>query len=134
MTKTMLVTGASKGIGQATVERFWAGANDIDTFVLLARSSTEFDELRAHLAANNPGGKRFFHHEIDLNDLDAIRDLLPQIIAEAGRVDYLVNNAGFTAPSPIHEVRFEDFERTINVNLYAPFVITQGLQIGRAHV
>ena len=127
MTKTMLVTGASKGIGQATVERFWAGTNDVGTFVLLARTSTEFDELRAHLSQHNPGGKRFFHHEIDLNDLDAIRELLPQILAEAGRVDYLINNAGFTAPAPIHEVRFADFERTMNVNLYAPFVITQGL-------
>lgn len=127
MTKTMLVTGASKGIGQATVERFWSAANDFDTFVLLARPSTEFEELRAHLAEENPHGKRFFFHEIDLNDLDAIRELLPTLMSEAGSIDYLINNAGFTAPAPIHEVRFDDFERTMNVNLFAPFVLTQGL-------
>ncbi|MCG2803992.1 SDR family NAD(P)-dependent oxidoreductase [Propionicimonas sp.] len=127
MTKTMMVTGASKGIGQATVERFWATKNDLDTFVLLARKSTEFDELREHLMAENPWGKRFFHHEIDLNELDEIRALLPKVMGEVGSIEYLINNAGYTLPAPIHEVRFEDFERTMHVNLYAPFVLTQGL-------
>lgn len=127
MTKTMMVTGASKGIGQATVERFWNAENDFGTFVLLARKSVEFDQLRNELAGHNPAGKRFVYYEIDLNNLDEIRALLPKILAETDSIDYLINNAGFTAPAPIHEVRFEDFERTINVNLYAPFVLTQGL-------
>lgn len=127
MTKTMMVTGASKGIGQATVERFWNAENDFGTFVLLARKSVEFDQLRNELAGHNPAGKRVVYYEIDLNNLDEIRALLPKILAETDSIDYLINNAGFTAPAPIHEVRFEDFERTINVNLYAPFVLTQGL-------
>jgi 3-oxoacyl-[acyl-carrier protein] reductase len=44
-----------------------------------------------------------------------------------GKVDILINNAGFTAPMAIHQIDFSDFERTIGVNLYAPFTIVQSL-------
>ena len=48
-------------------------------------------------------------------------------LRRVGQVDLLINNAGFTAPAPIHEIRWEDFERTIGVNLYAPFTLVQHL-------
>ncbi len=127
MTKSILVTGASRGIGRATVERFWERSEEITDFVLLARDSDDYTETEDYLLANNPHGHKVTRYSIDLNDLDALRDLIPQIRQAHGNVDYLINNAGYTAPAPIHEIDFADFERTINVNLYAPFVLVQQL-------
>ncbi len=127
MSKTLMVTGASKGIGLATVERFFQADNDITDFVLLARASDEFTEAEAELRANNPHGKTLTCYQIDLFDRDAIEPLMTEIMERHGSVDLLVNNAGFTAPAPIHEIEFSDFERTIGVNLYAPFIIVQKL-------
>ncbi|MBK8460997.1 MAG: SDR family oxidoreductase [Micropruina sp.] len=125
--KTILVTGASKGIGQATVERFWAADSDVKHFILLARESDEFVAAEQQLLAANPHGKSFTSYRIDLADRAAVEALMEEISKTHGNVDYLINNAGFTAPAPIHEIRFDDFERTIGVNLYAPFTITQTL-------
>lgn len=127
MSKTIMVTGASKGIGLATVERFFQADNDITNFILLARASEEFTTAETELLANNPHGKTLSCYHIDLFDREAIGPLMAQIMEKHTSVDLLVNNAGFTAPAPIHEIEFADFERTIGVNLYAPFVIVQNL-------
>lgn len=127
MSKTLMITGASKGIGLATAERFLRDENDFSEIVMLARPSKDFDTALEELAADNPHGKVITSYEIDLNDRIAIARLMPKIVANQGNIDMLVNNAGFTAPDPIHEIDFADFERTIGVNLYAPFLIVQGL-------
>ena len=49
--------------------------------------------------------------------------MLWSALSKFGKVDILVNNAGFTAPMSIQQIAFDDFERTIAVNLYAPFTI-----------
>lgn len=125
--KTLMITGASKGIGLATAERFLREDNDVSTLVLLARKSDDFAQAQQELAADNPHGKTIVCHEIDLYDREAIAALMPRIMSEQGSVDLLVNNAGYTAPDPIHEVDFADFERTIGINLYAPFLVVQQL-------
>ncbi len=127
MSKSLLVTGASKGIGSATVERFFYADNDVTDFILLARESEEFEKLIARLDGDNPHGKRVLPHFIDLNDRARIVGLMRDIMAEAGKVDYLVNNAGYTAPCALQQIEFADFERTIGVNVYAPFTIVQEL-------
>jgi len=127
MSKSILITGASKGIGLATAERFFQADNDITDFVLLARASDEFTVAEAEMRENNPHGKTLTCYQIDLFDRDAIAALLPQIMERHGKIDVLVNNAGFTAPAPVHEIDFVDFERTIGVNLYAPFLVIQHL-------
>lgn len=127
MSKTILISGASKGIGLATAERFFREDNDVTDFVLLARRSAEFTAAERELLADNPFGKNVACYQIDLNDRHAIDQLIPRIAQRHGNIDLLINNAGYTAPDPIHEIDFADFERTIGVNLYAPFLIVQGL-------
>lgn len=127
MSKTLMVTGASKGIGLATVERFFHADNDITDVVMLARASEEFTEAEAELRAHNPYDKTITSYQIDLSDRDVIAPQMTEIMERHGSIDLLVNNAGFTAPAPIHEIDFADFERTIGVNLYAPFIIVQKL-------
>lgn len=127
MSKTILISGASKGIGLATAERFFREDNDVTNYVLLARKSDDFAEAEKELLADNPFGKKVFCYEIDLSDRDAIAALMPKLIETHGNIEFLINNAGYTAPDPIHEIEFSDFERTIGVNLYAPFLIVQHL-------
>ena len=66
-------------------------------------------------------------YELDLADRDGILELVDLVYATHGNVDVLVNNAGYTKPVPLHQIDFADFERTIAVNLYAPFSVVQGL-------
>lgn len=127
MSKSILITGASKGIGAATAEKFFYADNDITDFVLLARESEEFEKLTDRLSTDNPYHKRVLPHFIDLADRARIVGLMRDVMAETGKVDYLINNAGYTAPSALQQIEFADFERTIGVNLYAPFTIVQEL-------
>lgn len=127
MSKTILVTGASKGIGLATIRQFYYADNDVHDFVMLARSSPEFASAVDDLKADNPHGKNVHAYTIDMADKDALLETLKRVYDEHGNIEILVNNAGFTAPSPIHEIDFADFERTVQVNLYAPFLTVQSL-------
>jgi len=127
MSKSIMVTGASKGIGLATVREFFHADNPVSEFILVARDSEEFDVALKQLAANNPYGKRVTAYRMDLAERDAVVTLAKQIMTDHGKVDILVNNAGYTAPMAIQQIAFADFERTIAVNLYAPFTIVQSL-------
>lgn len=123
--RTVLVTGASKGIGLRTAERF-AARDDVAQLVLVARSSPAFDDAVARVSALNPA-VAVSAHPFDLADRPGILGLVRDVHASHGNVDVLVNNAGYTNPQPIHQIRFEEFERTMAVNLYAPFTLVQEL-------
>ncbi|MQA01180.1 MAG: SDR family NAD(P)-dependent oxidoreductase [Streptosporangiales bacterium] len=127
MSKTLLVTGASKGIGFETVRRFFYADNDVTDFVLLARESDAFAENLQKLEDDNPYGKKLHPYMIDLGDRGAIVRLMGEVAHQHGQIDLLVNNAGYTDPKPIQQIEFSSFERTMSVNLYAPFTIVQEL-------
>jgi len=127
MSKSIMVTGASKGIGLRTVREFFYADNDVTDFILLSRRSDEFTVAIKDMAANNPFEKRLTPYYIDLADRDALIEMMKDVMTVHGQVDILVNNAGFTAPTSIQQIDFADFERTIGVNLYAPFTIVQSL-------
>lgn len=125
--RTLLVTGASKGIGFETVRQFFYGDNDVADIVMLARESEAFTTNVAKLEDDNPHGKRLHAYPLDLADRAGIVRLMGAVTARHGSVDLLVNNAGYTDPKPIQQIEFSSFERTIAVNLYAPFTIVQEL-------
>jgi 3-oxoacyl-[acyl-carrier protein] reductase len=127
MSKSILVTGASKGIGLRTVREFFYADNGITDFILLSRQSDEFTVTLKDLNANNPYGKTITPYYIDLAERDRLVVLCKEIVKAHGKVNILVNNAGFTSPMSIQQISFGDFERTIGVNLYAPFTIVQSL-------
>lgn len=128
---TLLVTGASRGIGLETVRRFMrkeplAGAQ-VDKIVLVARDSADFTAALDELADVNPREVELVAHRADVGDRAELLALTERIAAEVGNVDLLVNNAGYTNPVPLQQVDFADFERTMAVNLYAPFTLVQEL-------
>ena len=124
--RSVLVTGGSKGIGLSTAERF-ARRDDVGQVVVVARKSAAFDDAIGHLEEVRSPDVQVTPYELDLADRDGILELVDRVYTTHGNIDVLVNNAGYTKPVPIHQIDFADFERTIAVNLYAPFTVVQGL-------
>ena len=109
-----LVTGSTSGIGEATARRF---AADGMTVVVHSRTSRE-----AGLAlAAEVGGS---YLQADLATEAA--GLIPQVLAEHGRLDVLVNNAGISWPVPhadLDALSADDWRRLLEVNLIAPWLL-----------
>jgi short-subunit dehydrogenase len=121
--RTVLVTGASSGIGEATSVLAAARGAHV---LLVARRADELERVRAAIEA---AGGRASTYVVDLTDLDAIDALVARVLAEVGTVDYLVNNAGRSIRRSLelsHD-RFHDFERTMAINYFGPVRLTMGL-------
>jgi 3-oxoacyl-[acyl-carrier protein] reductase len=125
MSRVILITGASKGIGMETCKRFFYEDNDITNFILLARDSDSFQALLKELNENNPFSKKVKEYFIDLSDRESLLRVIDNINIEYDNIDLLINNAGYTKPESLQQISFDDFERTMQVNLYAPFTIIQ---------
>lgn len=112
--KTVIVTGASGGIGLATAQRFAeAGAN----VVLSARRTDVITQEAARLTA---AGHTATAITADVTDEDQVRNLVEQTVATYGRLDYAVNNAGtISERQPTHEVEKSDWDHQIAVDLTA---------------
>lgn len=109
--KTILITGASSGIGEATARRLAAlghhvvvGARRTDRLAALA------EELRADGASVTPV-------ELDVTDVASVRAFAAVALAEHGHIDVLVNNAGVMALSPVADLHVDEWEQMIDVNL-----------------
>lgn len=127
MTKTALVTGASRGIGLETVRRFIHNSEDVTTVVMFARASEDFDAAVATLQEEAPVGRRIIARNVDVGDRNDLKKAVKAAYDEVGNIDILVNNAGYTNPVPLQQVKMSDFEKTMNVNVYAPFLIVKTL-------
>jgi NAD(P)-dependent dehydrogenase (short-subunit alcohol dehydrogenase family) len=110
----VVITGASSGIGRAVALRV-AGAGA--TTVLVSRGREKLDEVRAEIDA---AGGRATVHPTDLSDVEACREMVRTVLADHGRIDVLVNNAGRSIRRAVlHSLdRFHDFERTMQLNYF----------------
>jgi acyl-CoA synthetase (AMP-forming)/AMP-acid ligase II/NAD(P)-dependent dehydrogenase (short-subunit alcohol dehydrogenase family) len=121
--KTVLITGASSGVGEATARRLArAGA----TVLLVARRTELLRELATQI--EREGGTAHVH-PCDLADLDAVQRLAQSALEEHGHIDVVVSNAGVSIRRWISQSysRFDDVQRTINVNYLGPVRLLLGL-------
>ena len=115
-TKTVIVTGASRGIGAAVAERL---ANDGFTLVVnYAGDSTPADALVAKI---EKAGGRAVSHKADVSDANAVRAMFDSAIRSFGGVDVLVNNAGIMQLANLADADDGFFDRHIAINLKGVF-------------
>jgi len=116
--KTVIITGGSEGVGAATARLFAeAGAN----LMLVARNKKNLESIATELRDKT----RVELFAMDVTDGDACVDLFKKADFEFGRIDVLVNNAGYHARGDVRDVPAEDLGRTIDVNLKAPIILTR---------
>lgn len=121
--RTVLVTGASYGIGEATARKLAAAGA---TVLMVARSAERLEDVAA---AINTGGGQAVVYPTDLSDEAAVSVLTKQINENHGPLDIIVSNAGKSLRRSLHEQydRPHDFQRTIDVNYLGPIWLLLGL-------
>lgn len=118
--KIALVTGGSRSIGAAIARRLAAdGAK-----VALTYSGSP-EKARDVVAAIESAGGQAIAIAADAGSPDAVRSAVAKTVDTLGGLDILVNNAGISIGGPIDQVRFEDYERMLAVNVTGVFVATQ---------
>src|SRR5688572_21304242 len=125
--KTVVVTGASSGIGRAVaVAMGRAGAR----VALVARRRALLEEVAAEIEGS--GGQALVV-AADVTDAQQVRDAFASIAGETGRMDVVVNNAGVLVPGAVTELPESDLTHMLRVNLVgALFVMQEAVRHMRA--
>jgi NAD(P)-dependent dehydrogenase (short-subunit alcohol dehydrogenase family) len=117
--RVALVTGAARGIGRACALALAHAGADI---ALGMRDVGADAGLRAEIEAL---GRRALPLQMDVAHLDQIERSVQETVSHFGRLDILVNNAGLGPSNPAEDVREEDFDLTVTVNLKGTFFASQ---------
>lgn len=113
--KTVLVTGASRGIGNAIAQIFCRNNNTV--FVTAKTNIHKLEEL----AKNYPESK-VYPYKLDFEKSEEVKQLFDYIISKEGKLDILICNAGITIDKLILRATQEDFEKVTKVNLEGYFL------------
>ncbi|WP_020415952.1 SDR family oxidoreductase [Amycolatopsis sp. ATCC 39116] len=109
--RVAVVTGASSGIGAATAERLAALGAKV---AVAARRKDNLDDLVARITA---AGGTALALTLDVTDRDAVAAAAGQVADRLGRADLVVNNAGVQLISPIEDLKVDDWQRQIDLNV-----------------
>lgn len=115
MAKTVLITGASRGIGAATAEIF----SDNGYNVIINYNK---NHERAKQIASKTGGNLI---QADVSDIAQTEKMIDSIISEYGKIDVLVNNAGISVTGTFDSISDEDARRLFDVNIFGTFNCTK---------
>lgn len=122
--KTALVTGCNKGIGMAmAIGLAEAGADIIGVSANMPLSGSEIEKSITSL------GRSFKPYQCDFSDRTSLKNFIGKVTAENSRIDILVNNAGMILRNPAAEHSDEFWDKVIDVNLNAQFILSR--EIGK---
>lgn len=120
--KVAIVTGASRGIGKATALAL--AAQGAAVVVNYASSSGAADAVVAEITAM---GGQAIAVNADVSQEAAVEAMVAQTIAQFGRIDVLVNNAGITRDTLLLRMKLEDWQAVIDLNLTGVFLCTRAV-------
>ncbi len=116
--KVVIVTGGSKGIGEGCVRTFVAAGAHV---VFCARNEAAGQQLATELNTTGPGTPTFVR--CDVAQENEIKQLIDTVVAQHGRLDCLINNAGWHPPhQPIDQFSAKDFRDLLDLNLVSIFL------------
>jgi NAD(P)-dependent dehydrogenase (short-subunit alcohol dehydrogenase family) len=116
MSKVWLITGASRGLGRSILE---AALQDGGKVLATARDTTRFSDLQAR------HGERLATFELDVTNEQQATQAVAEAVRHFGRLDVLVNNAGYGHVEPFEHVPADDFRGQIETNLFGVINLTR---------
>jgi 3-oxoacyl-[acyl-carrier protein] reductase len=114
-----VVTGAGRGIGRAIALKFAAEGADI---AVVSRTQQNSEKVAAEISAL---GRRAWAYAVDVADAAAVNAAAEKILADAGKVDLLVNNAGVTRDGLLMRMADADWDTVLDTNLKGAFLVTK---------
>ena len=121
--KTVLITGASRGIGKGIATVFAEhGANVVFTY---SSSVDAANALETELQALGVQAKGY---QSNAADFEQAQQLVENVLADFNTIDVLINNAGITKDNLLMRISEEDFDKVIEVNLKSVFNLTKAVQ------
>lgn len=124
MRKLAVITSGTKGIGRATVEKFYQEGFDI---VTNSRSAEDLLKLKEELTSDGAG--EIFTCPTDMSRKDEVM-AFANFVQDLNRpVDVLLNNTGLFIPGSIHEEEDGNLEKMIETNLYSAYHLTRALVV-----
>lgn len=121
MKKTVLVTGGTRGIGEAISREFAKkGYNLIINYV---KSNEKAEKLKQEF--EKLYNIKVLPIQADLSNEETIKEMIDVALKEFSKIDVLVNNAGIVIDKEFTDKTVEDWKQTLDINLIAPFVLTK---------
>lgn len=120
----VVITGATKGIGKALVEKFAQAGADI---AFCARTKSDVDEFLALLQKKYPE-QNFIAEAVDMSKKESVLNFGKGIMAQWNQINILINNAGVFIPCQLTDPANDDsFVKMMDTNLYSAYYMTQSL-------
>lgn len=119
--KVSLITGAAQGIGLATAIKF------ADEGARVVVCDVNAGAVQAAVSQCQATGAQAIGHVMDVTVREQVDAVVGNVMAEFGRIDVLVNNAGITQDARLQKMTIEQFDRVIDVNLRGVFHCTQAV-------
>ncbi|SPJ85748.1 related to ketoreductases [Fusarium torulosum] len=117
MARVWFVTGSSRGLGRALVEQVLASG---DIVVATARKPSQLDDL-----VTKYGSEKIFATALDVTDANQANLVVKEAVNKFGRIDVLVNNAGYADLASVEDMSLESFRAQVDVNLYGVVNVTK---------
>lgn len=117
--KVCLITGAGKGIGQATALKFAEQGAKVEI--------ADVDEpagLATVQQITDAGGEAYYT-SVNVTDETSVANWITEVLSRHGRIDVLFNNAGVSAVGELHEISRELWDKVIAVNITGPYIVSK---------
>jgi len=117
--RVILVTGSGRGFGRAMAHAYALEGAQV---VAASRTASELEDLEVSVGARGGSVTTMI---TDLARVEEIRRLRDEVLDRFGRLDVLVNNAATSPWKTLEEMTVDDWDRTLDVNLRAPFLLSK---------